>query len=96
MTKTVNQIIIFFIHQNQNMLFQQHWESEYFFRKKHNTPHPFKLNGPSLRQQLFFSLLDIPQTISLNLVMFGSVKKHILILVDEKNNNLIHSFGHIT
>ena len=86
MTKTVNQIIIFFIHQNQNMLFQQHWESEYFFRKKHNTPHPFKLNGPSLRQQLFFSLLDIPQTISLNLVMFGSVN-----LNDEENKAVFKS-----
>ena len=23
----------FFLHQNQNIFFQQHWESEYFFRK---------------------------------------------------------------
>ena len=29
MTKTLNQIIFFFLHQNQNI-----WESEYFFRKK--------------------------------------------------------------
>jgi hypothetical protein len=28
---------------------QQHWESEYFFRKKNITPTPFKLNGRSLR-----------------------------------------------
>ena len=34
MTKTLNQIIFFFLHQNQNIFFQQHWESEYFFRKK--------------------------------------------------------------
>jgi hypothetical protein len=27
----------------------------------------------TLRQQLFFSLLDIPETISLNLLIFGSV-----------------------
>jgi hypothetical protein len=47
MTKTLNQIIIFFLHQNQ-IFFQQHWESEYFFRKKTITPHPFKLNGRSL------------------------------------------------
>jgi hypothetical protein len=33
MTKTLNQIF-FFLHQNQNICFQQHWESEYFFRKK--------------------------------------------------------------
>ena len=30
MTKTLNQIIFF----------QQHWESEYIFRKKKITPHP--------------------------------------------------------
>jgi hypothetical protein len=36
MTKTLNIIFFFFIflHQNQNIFFQQHWESEYFFRKK--------------------------------------------------------------
>ena len=34
MTKTLNQIIVFCLHQNQNIFFQQHWESEYFFRKK--------------------------------------------------------------
>ena len=28
--------------------FQQHWESEYFFRKKKHNP-PFKLNGRSLK-----------------------------------------------
>jgi hypothetical protein len=32
MIKTLNQIIFFFLHQNQNNFFQQHWESEYFFR----------------------------------------------------------------
>jgi hypothetical protein len=31
MTKTLNQIIIFFLHQNQDIFFQQHWASEYFF-----------------------------------------------------------------
>jgi hypothetical protein len=38
-------------------------------------PH-FLLDCPrhtTLRQQLFFSLLDIPETISLNLLIFGSV-----------------------
>jgi hypothetical protein len=28
----------FFLLQNQNIFFQQHWESEYFFRKKTITP----------------------------------------------------------
>ena len=30
------------------IFFQQHWESEYFFRKKNHAPPPWKLNGPSL------------------------------------------------
>jgi hypothetical protein len=37
----------------------------------------------TLRQQLFFSLLDIPETISLNLLIFGSVN-----LNDEENKIL--------
>ena len=45
-TKTLNQIIVFCLHQNQNIFFQQHWESEYFFKKKHNPL--FQLNGRSL------------------------------------------------
>ena len=28
----------FFLHQNQNIFFQQHWESEYFLEKNHNPP----------------------------------------------------------
>jgi hypothetical protein len=38
MTKTLNQIIFFFLHQNQNIFFQLHWESEYFFSKKTISP----------------------------------------------------------
>ena len=34
MTKTVNQIILFFPPPKSEYFFQQHWESEYFFRKK--------------------------------------------------------------
>jgi hypothetical protein len=34
MTKTRNQIIIFFPPPKSEYFFQQHWESEYFFRKK--------------------------------------------------------------
>ena len=45
MTKTLNQII-FFPPPKSEYLFQQHWESEYFFLKNHNPP--FKLNGFSL------------------------------------------------
>ena len=34
MTKTLNQIIFFFPPPKSEYFFQQHWESEYFFRKK--------------------------------------------------------------
>jgi hypothetical protein len=34
MTKTMNQIIFFFPPTKSEYFFQQHWESEYFFRKK--------------------------------------------------------------
>ena len=37
MTKTLNQII-FFSPPKSEYFFQQHWESEYFFRKKNITP----------------------------------------------------------
>jgi hypothetical protein len=40
----------------------------------------------TLRQQLFFSLLDIPETISLNLLIFGSVH-----LNDEENKAVFKS-----
>ena len=33
----------FSLHQNQNIFFQQHWESEYFFLEKdHNPPPPME------------------------------------------------------
>ena len=38
MTKTLNQIIIFFPPPKSEYFFQQHWESEYIFRKKTITP----------------------------------------------------------
>ena len=34
MTKTLNQIIFFFPPPKSEYFFQQHWESEYFLRKK--------------------------------------------------------------
>jgi hypothetical protein len=46
MTKTLNQIILF-CSTKIRIFFQQHWESDYFFRKK-TIPAPFKLNGRSL------------------------------------------------
>ena len=38
MTKTLNQIIFFIPLPKSEYFFQQHWESEYFFRKKTITP----------------------------------------------------------
>ena len=46
MTKTLNQIIFFFLHQNQNIFFSNIGKQDIFFEKNHN--HPFKLNGRSL------------------------------------------------
>ena len=46
MTKTLNQIILFFLHQNQNIFFSNIGNQNIFLEKKHNPP--FKLNGCSL------------------------------------------------
>ena len=60
MTKTLNQIIIFFLHQNQNIFFSNMGNQNIFFRKKHNPP--FKLNGRSLRStnnnKYMFNFID--------------------------------------
>jgi hypothetical protein len=45
MTKTLNQIIFFFLHQKQNIFFSNIGNQNIFLEKKH-TP-PFKLNGRS-------------------------------------------------
>ena len=46
MTKTLNQIIFFFLHQNQNIFFSNIGNQNIFLEKT-ITP-PFKLNGRSL------------------------------------------------
>ena len=54
MTKTLNQIIFVFLHQNQNIFFSNIWNQNIFLDKNHNSPPPppppplFKLNGRSL------------------------------------------------
>jgi esterase/lipase superfamily enzyme len=48
MTKTLNQIIIFFLHQNQNIFFSNIRNQNILLEKNH-TPH-WKLNGPSLNK----------------------------------------------
>ena len=46
MTKTLNHIILFFLHQNQNIFFSNIGNQNIFLEKNHNPP--WKLNGPSL------------------------------------------------
>ena len=46
MTKTLIQIKLFFLHQNQNILFSNIGNQNIFLEKNHNPP--FKLNGRSL------------------------------------------------
>jgi hypothetical protein len=53
MTKTLNHIF-FFPSPKSEFFFQQHWESEYFFRNK--TIPPFKLNGRSPIYTFFFNI----------------------------------------
>jgi hypothetical protein len=56
MTKTLNQIIFFFLHQNQNIFFSNIGNQNIFLEKNHNPP--FKLNGRSLSKNIscdFFS-----------------------------------------
>ena len=48
MTKTLNQINIFFPPPKSEYFFQQQWESEYFFRKNHNPPLQVKWSFPNL------------------------------------------------
>ena len=48
MTKTLNQIIFFFLHQNQNIFFSNIGNQNIFLEENHNTPPSFKLNGRSL------------------------------------------------
>ena len=47
MTKTLNQIIFFFLRQNQNIFFSNIGNQNIILEKNHN-PTPFKLNGRSL------------------------------------------------
>jgi hypothetical protein len=48
MTKILNHIIFFFLHQKQNIFFSNIGNQNIFLEKNHN-PHPlFKLNGRSL------------------------------------------------
>ena len=73
MTKILNQII-FFPPPKSEYFFQQHWESEYFFRKKTITP-PFKLNGRSL---MLVEKVEMP-FLPLMVIMSISIKTCVLV-----------------
>ena len=58
MTKTLNQIIFVFLHQNQNIFFSNIGNQNIFLEKNHNPPLP-KLNGRSLTHSSNEDLLNI-------------------------------------
>jgi hypothetical protein len=51
MTKTLNQIIFFFLHQNQNIFFSNIGNLNIFLEKKHNTPLQVKWPVPYRRRE---------------------------------------------
>ena len=67
MTKTLNQIIFFFLHQNQNILFSNIGNQNIFLEKNHNPP-LFKLNGRSLTTLVKFKV-DIIILLKCNLFL---------------------------
>jgi hypothetical protein len=74
MTKTLNPIIFFFLHQNQNIFFSNFGNQNIFLEEKHNTPHPpspFKLNGRSLKS------LKNGKSSSVDLISNGMLKNAI-------------------
>ena len=65
MTKTLNQIIFFFLHQNQNIFFSNIGNQNIFLEKDHNPP--FKLNGRSLTS--YRCVLLLPTTFLINQII---------------------------
>ena len=65
MTKTLNQIIFFFLHQNQNIFFSNIGNQNIFLEKDHNPP--FKLNGRSLTS--YRCVLLLPATFLINQII---------------------------
>ena len=57
MTKTLNQIIFFFLHQSQNIFFSNIGNQNIFLEKTITLP--FKLNGRSLKGHLYNKSLSI-------------------------------------
>ena len=73
-TKTLNHIIFFFLHQNQNIFFSNIGNQNIFLEKNHNPPLlPFKLNGRSLRNNppCKFVLIDLTLFSIIVYIVFG-------------------------
>jgi hypothetical protein len=71
MTKTLNQIIFFFLYQNQNIFFSNIGNQNIFLEKNHNPP--FKLNGRSLSSQELFKQTCIIKLHILN-IKYSTIK----------------------
>jgi hypothetical protein len=64
MTKTLNQIIFFPLPKSE-YFFQQHWESEYFFRKKNITPQQFHQYQQNVNNHLSSQIIEHRKDLSL-------------------------------
>ena len=69
MTKTLNQIIFFFLHQNQNIFFSNIGNQNIFLEK--NITPPFKLNGRSLIKNVFCTFILFTDKVILILFVFS-------------------------
>ena len=76
---------MFYLHQNQNIFFEQQWESEYFILEKKPYPPPFKLNGRSLSMSTWF---NTKYNDKYNMSM--QIKKHSLKNEEVDTINILH------
>ena len=75
MTKTLNHIIFFFLHQNQNIFFSNIGNQNIFLEKNHN-PSSFKLNGRSLN--------DLPDVVQNIVKLFADDTKLYAVVNEEE------------
>ena len=93
MTKTLNQIIFFFLHQNQNIFFSNIGNQNIFLEKNHNPP--FKLNGRSLRILFFFQNLTVGyMTKTLKIIFFIPPPKSEYFYSNIENQNIFLGKNH--
>jgi hypothetical protein len=80
MTKTLNQIFFFFLHQNQNIFFSNIGNQNIFLEKNHNLPLQVKWSFPYLYSLHpdFYTLENIrPVFLFSNLFMVENNLKHV-------------------